>query len=83
MLKKDCLLLFAVWVPTVSPEWGEASLGGKAVKCNYAIERRDCSCLRVSNRDGSGSFAPWVPEAMRQAKRELAESRIDMSQSVL
>ena len=83
MLKKDCLLLFAVCVLTVSPEWGEPSLGDKATESNYEIERRDCSCLRVSNRDGSGSFSPLVPEPMRRAKRELAESRIDMSQSVL
>jgi len=36
---KDCLLLIAVCVPAVPPEWGEASLGGKAVKCNYAIDK--------------------------------------------
>ena len=83
MLGKDCLLFSAERVLTVSPEWGEPSLGDKATESNYEIERRDCSCFRVSNRDGSGSFSPLVPEPMRRAKRELAESRIDMSQSVL
>ena len=82
MLGKDCLLFTAEPVLTVSPDWGDPSLGDKATESNYEIERRDCSCLRVSNRDASGSFAPLVPEPMRRATRELAESRIDMSQSV-
>ena len=40
-----------------------------AMQLMYKIERRRRPCFRVSNRDRSGSFAPWVPEPMRKATR--------------